>query len=242
MNRPTKRAGLIQLFTAWALASVVSIVGCDGSETGNPSIGSLQLGLRSTDDTIASVVDTDSAIYVEQLWLSVASIGLVGCAAGAPEVTLNSENITGDLAQGVMVGDVPGGEYCSVHLRLELAELPIPPPGGVAGPASIAASGARADNVPFVILSAAPLDVSIPGPAFTVGNEEAFLLAFDVAAWLRASVLDSATLVDGTAVLDGREHPSMTSVFDSQLTVTLHHDANANGVVDESEAALATLH
>ena len=242
MNGPTKRAGLTQLFTAWALVSVVSIAGCEGSETGNPSVGSLQLGLRSTDETIASVVDTDTAVYVEQLWLSVASIGLVGCAPGASEVTLNSENITGDLAQGVTVGDLPGGEYCSVHLRLEPADLPVPVPGGVALPASIAVSGARADNVPFVILSAAPLDVSIPGPTFTVGNDEAFLLAFDVAAWLRQSVLDSATLVDGTAVLDGREHPSMTSVFDTQLTVTLHHDANANGVVDESEAALATLH
>ncbi len=241
MNRPIRR-DLKQLSSVWALMSLLGAFGCEGSETGNPSVGSLQLALRSTDDTIASVVDTDSAIYVEQLWLSVASIGLVGCAADAPEVTINSQNLTGDLAQGVAVGEIPAGEYCSVHLRLEAAELPVPAPGGVAGLASIAVSGARADNVPFVILSAAPLDVSIPGPAFTIRNEEAFLLAFDVGAWLRASVLDTAKLVDGTAVLDGREHPSMTSVFDAQLTITLHHDANVNGVVDESEAALATLH
>jgi hypothetical protein len=221
--------------------SLLSLVGCEGSETGNPSLGSLQMQLRSTDETIASVVETDNAIHVEQLWLSISSVALVGCGVDAAEVTLNRESITGDLAQGVAVGDIPAAEYCGVRLLLAPASLPVTAPG-VAAPASIAVSGARADGVPFVVLSAAPLDVMVPGTAFTVRENEAFLLAFDIAAWLRAGVLDGATLVDGTAVLDGREHPSVTSVFESQLTVTLHHDANANGVVDESEAALATLH
>jgi hypothetical protein len=68
------------------------------------------------------------------------------------------------------------------------------------------------------------------------------LLAFDVSAWFRDAVLDSATVVDGLALLDGREHPSVTATFETQLTATLHDDLNADGHVDMDESVLATIH
>jgi hypothetical protein len=129
-----------------------------------------------------------------------------------------------------------------VRLRLVAGALPAAPATLPELPASVAIYGARADDVPFAILSAAPLDVSIPGAAFTIGDDEKLLLAFDVSAWLRENVLDTATVVDGTAVLDGREHPALTSTFETQLTVSLHRDDNVNGVVDETETSLARLH
>ncbi len=232
---------LTRLLMSSALIGLLA-AGCEGSETGNPTVGRLQLGVRSTDQSIASVAPTTSAVYVEQLWLSLGGVNLVGCTAGALEVSLTSARITGDLSDGVEVGQVPIGEYCGVHLSFEPSALPVMPPRDTAEPASVAVSGSRADQVPFVILSRAPLDVTVAGPAFTVGKDETFLLVFDVAAWLRANLLDTATVIDGTAVLDGRVHPSITSVFESQLTVTLHRDANDDGVVGDDEGALATLH
>jgi hypothetical protein len=235
----TLRRTLVAVFAVFV---PVVFPGCDGSETGNPSLAKLQLSLRATDPAIASVGDIGNAIRVQELWLSVARIAAVGCGVPAEEVLLSQPMVLGDLARGLDVGELPAGDYCGLHLTLEPVALPTLPAGVAPGMASIGVYGSRADAVPFAILSVAPLDLSIPGTAFTVHDGDALLLAFDVSAWLRDAVLDSATVVDGTAVLDGREHPAITSVFESQLSVSLHHDADADGHVDVDEAALASLH
>jgi hypothetical protein len=134
------------------------------------------------------------------------------------------------------------GEYCGLRLLLAPTALSTLPAGVTAGPATVAVYGTRADDVPFAVLSAAPLDLPISGAAFAVREDHTLLLAFDVSAWLRDAVLDSATVVDGLALLDGREHPSVTETFETQLTATLHDDLNADGHVDANEAALATVH
>jgi hypothetical protein len=239
MNRALIRNGLSAIVAAVCCA--VAAPGCTGSETGNPSQSKLQLGLQSSDDSIASELETPGAIHVEQLWLSVESVALLGCAADANETAINQGPLSGDLAQGVLAGAVPVGDYCGARLRLVPGDLTAPT-GLAALPATVVVQGTRADRVPFAILSAAPLDVTLPGAAFSVNEQEQLLLAFDVSGWLRANVLDAAAVVNGSALLDGREHPVLTSTFDSQLTVSLHRDENGNGAVDPTEAPLAGFH
>jgi hypothetical protein len=239
MNRTLIRNGLRVVFVSVCCA--VAAPGCAGSETGNPSQAKLQLGLQSSDDSIASELETPGAIHVEQLWLSLESVALLGCAANAEETAINEGPLSGDLAHGVTAGDVPSGEYCGVRLRLVPGDLTAPA-GLPALPATVVMQGTRADGMSFAILSAAPLDVTLPGAAFGVSEREQLLLAFDISGWLRANVLDTATVVNGTALLDGREHPVLTSTFDSQLTVSLHRDENGNGAVDPGEVPLAGFH
>jgi len=239
MNRALIRNGLSKLFVSACCA--LAAPGCAGSETGNPSQAQLQLCLQSSDDSIASELETPGAIHVEQLWLSLESIAVIGCDANAEETAINPSPLSGDLAQGVPAGSVPSGNYCGAHLRLVPGDFAAAA-GLPALPASVAVQGTRADGVPFVVLSAAPLDVTLPGGAFSVSEQEELLLAFDVSGWLRANVLDTAMVLNGTAVLDGREHPVLTSTFDSQVTVSLHRDENGNGAVDPSEAPLAGFH
>ena len=227
-----------------ACAMMVPLLGsCTGSETGNPSAtASLRLGVRTTDASIAAVGETGDAIRVQELWLVIASIAATPCAAGATEVPISQDPIGAELVPGLDVGRLPIGEYCGLHLVLApstLSELPV---GIPTAPATIAILGTQADELPFAILSATPLDLSIAGAAFTVGEDHTLLLVLDVAAWLRDAVLDSATVVDGLALLDGREHASVTATFETQLTATLHDDLNADGHVDADEAALATIH
>ena len=229
-----------------ALCAVVTSIaspGCTGSETGNPSAtASLRMGLQASDPSLASVGETGQAIRVSELWLSVASIAAVSCDADAHETAIGQGAIAGELAQGVDVGQLTAGEYCGLRLLLEPAELGTLPAGVVAGAATVAVFGTRADGVPFAVLSAAPLDLAIPGAAFTVSEGASLLLAFDVSAWLRDAVLDSAVDVEGVAVLDGREPPELTPPHETQQTLSLHDDANANGQVDATEGALAGLH
>ena len=233
------RNGLSKLFVAACCALLAPA--CTGSETGNPSPAKLQLGLQSSNDSIASELETPGAIHVQQLWLSVESVALLGCDANATETAINPQPLSGDLAQGVPAGVVPSGDYCGARLRLVPGDLAAPA-GVPVLPASVAVQGTRADGVPFAVLSAAPLDVTLPGAAFTVSEQDRLLLAFDVAGWLRANVLDAATVVNGTALLDGRQHPVLTTTFESQVTVSLHRDANGNGAVDPTEAPLAQFH
>jgi hypothetical protein len=241
-----KHAVLLALCTRLAAPCVLAVVlmgGCTGSETGNPSVSaSLSLGLRSTDPSLATVGETGDAIRVRELWLSIAGIAAVPCATGAGEVPINQGPIGDDLVPGFDVGNLPAGEYCGLHVVLAPTALSTLPTGVTTGPATVAVYGTRADDVPFAVLSAAPLDLSIPGAAFTVSEGHSLLLAFDVSSWLRDAVLDSASVMDGLAVLDGREHPSVTATFEAQLTATLHDDLNADGHVDADEAALATIH
>ncbi len=241
-----KRALILSLCArlAAACAMVIPFIGgCAGSETGNPSAtASLRLALRATDASIATVGEAGDATRVQELWLSVASMTAVPCVAGAEEVAINQQLVEGNLVSGVDVGDLPVGEYCGLHLLLAPTSLSTLPRGVTTGPASIAAYGTRADDVPFAVLSAAALDLPIPGAAFTVVEGHSLLLAFDVSAWLRNAVVDGATVVNGLAVLDGRDHPSVTAPFEMQLTATLHDDLNADGHVDANEGSLATIH
>src|SRR5258706_13718699 len=151
--------------------------GCTGSETGNPSQAKLQLSLQSSDDSIASELETPGAIHVEQLWLSVESIALLGCGASAKETAVNPSPLSGDLAQGVPGGAVPPGNYCGAHLRLVPGDLAAPA-ALAALPATVVVQGTRADAVPFAVLSAAPLDVTLPRAAVSVAEQEQLLLAF----------------------------------------------------------------
>lgn len=239
MNCAPIRNGLSKLLVSAGCALLAPA--CAGSETGNPSSAKLQLGLQSSDDSIASELATPGAIHVEQLWLSVESVALLGCDASATETAVNPKPLFGDLAQRVPAGAVPSGDYCGARLRLVPRDFVAPADLPVL-PASVAIQGTRADGVPFAVLSAAPLDVTLLGAPFIVSEQEQLLLAFDVSGWLRANVLDAATVVNGTALLDGRQHPVVTSTFESQLTVSLHHDQNGNGAVDSSEPALAGFH
>jgi hypothetical protein len=239
MNRALIQNGLSKLFALAGCALLA--LACTGSETGNPSPAKLQLGLQSSDDSIASELATPGAIHVEQLWLSVESVTLLGCDANATETAINPKPLSGDLAQGVPAGVVPSGDYCGARVRLVPGNLAAPADVPVL-PASVAVQGTRADGVPFAVLSAAPLDVTLPGALFAVSDQEQLLLAFDVSGWLRANVLDAATVVNGTALLDGRQHPVLTSTFESQVTVSLHRDENGNGAVDAAEAPLAGFH
>lgn len=242
MKRAVTLALCARLIAVWAMM-VPLLGGCSGSETGNPSATArLRLGLRTTDSSVATVGEVGDAIRVQALWLSIATIAAVPCAGGAEQVPINQDPIAADLAPGLDAGKLPVGEYCGLRLLLAPTALSAQPAGVTAGPATVAVYGTRADAVPFAVLSAAPLDLPIPGAAFNVREDHTLLLAFDVSAWLRDAVLDNATVVDGLALLDGREHPSVTETFETQLTATLHDDLNADGHVDANEAALATIH
>jgi hypothetical protein len=216
-------------------------IGCGGTETGNPGGARLELTLRATDPSVATVRGQGQGLRVDELYLSLASVALVGCPDGHGAGF--SDDAVVNLADGALLdGEFPPGEYCGFRFALEPGALP----GAGENPnferATIAVYGASADATAFEIVSGNVLELELPAPAFTLSTEEKLLLAFDVSLWLRENVLDTAVTTDRGLVMDGRDHPAVTERFEMQMAVSLHRDANDNGVVDETEAALAAHH
>lgn len=213
-----------------ALALV--LVGCGGTETGNPGSASMAFGLRASEPEVVDVGPNASGTRVEALLIAIAGAELVPCSRDATAVVVIPDPTIVDLALGSGDYRVPPGEYCGLRLMLTIRDLP----GGFDFPpvaaASVAAHGVRADAVPFTATSTEARTIAIEGTPFTIAPDEHVIFAFDVSRWL-AALLDAAPVVDGRAIVDGGG--ALGARFDQQTSGGLFEDASGNGVIDPAE-------
>jgi hypothetical protein len=82
-----------------------------------------------------------------------------------------------------------------------------------------------------------PVQLTSSDAPFAVDAHRPLILAFDVARWFASVDLDAAVVTDGMIrVGDGQNAPQLTD-FEAQVdnAASLHHDLNANGVLDPEE-------
>ncbi len=225
MNRPKLVVALV-------------LLGCSGTETGNPgkSTAALSLGVTSSspDVTIGSGA---SGVRVEGAWVSFSRIASTGCPAShggelAPAFAVDL------LDPDTALLDLDLGDQPLCGLELELAPAPMP-----AAPttSSIALSGVRVDDAPFVITTPATLPIALQTTAeIDPGQHPALLLGFDLAVWLSGTDLAGVPLnPEGVAQLDGHADPAAVATFEAQVVLgaALYSDTDADGVLDDNERA-----
>ncbi len=214
------------------------VLGCSGTETGNPgkSTAALELDGHSTSPEV--VLGPGAAgVRVESARLQVSTLTQTACDSG--QVAVLAQGLAVDLlAQGQDLPQLRLAESALCALELSLAP-------GEQDPSTIVVSGLRADDAPFVIASPAQLAITLQPPApLESTSHEALLFSFDVSIWLEGTDLAGVALdTDGVARIDGSLHPATVMTFDAQIALGagLYPDLDADGNLDadEQQAPLA---
>lgn len=103
----------------------LSLWDCTGTETGNPTVGKVRLGLSSSDTALVAVGD-DAELDLAQLRLTEAQVGLGSIAflsCEGDETFVLEETQVVDLQAGAPLADVPKGTFCGVTFRLVPEQL-----------------------------------------------------------------------------------------------------------------------
>lgn len=229
--------------TALCLVSIL-LAGCAGTETGNPSVAPITMGLRTTDPDIATP-GPGSGVGIEEAWLAAASLRTIeGAACDAvarPPAVVDAE---GELVVGVATEGLPAGSFCGVHVELQASDaLPPGAPEASRGRA-LFVRGASADGVAFEIALDGPttLELRTPGGALAVADGDAFVLTFDVARWLSTGAIEAVTPdVDGVRRIEAGD--TELGAFEAGLVSSgeLYSDLDADGVLDVAEVAAGAL-
>ncbi|HEV8244681.1 MAG TPA: hypothetical protein VGP93_02900 [Polyangiaceae bacterium] len=226
--------------SACLLISLV-LLGCSGTETGNPSAtSSLALVAQASDPSVAAL-GTGSGVRVASAWLEVSQITTSACGGTQQGEQVLASNFAVEVVSGA--GNAPAlaqtQAFCQVSVQA--AAGGVPPTGAPAELASAAmvVSGTRADGVPFTITSSSTPAVSLlASSAIEPSRYAALLFAFDVSVWFSATDLQAVPLdAHGIALLDGVSHPATLGGFDTQvaLSAALFEDTDENGQLDDSE-------
>jgi hypothetical protein len=203
------------------------LLGCTGTEIGNPGKTSIALGLSAySSDVKIAAGGADTGVRVESAELQLVSLVANGCReAGSEAVPEPLDLDLLDPSTPPLTIPVPGAALCDVALDIS----------------SIVVSGFRADDAPFVVSSLATLSVALTATtAVDVSDGEGLLVGFDLGIWLAATDLSAVPLdTDGVARLDGAQHPVALATFEAQIApgTNLYRDLDGNHVIDVHEAA-----
>lgn len=230
-----------------ALAALV-LVACDGTETGNPPMGAVQLALVAPDVPVPAALTADpvTGVRVDEVWVSIGRIKFVPGGESCTEPgEADSDVREGLIAEVAAEGSVlslplPPGDYCRVRVRLARAdEAPAALPE--LEDQALVVRGVRGDGVPFTIRSRAQPDVDLRsrGAPFTLGDDApALLLAFDARAWVAAVDLAAAAPEGGVIVIDEQQNRDLLPAFDRAVAegLSLHDDRDHDHRLSSEEA------
>lgn len=229
MNVPSKIARSLG-----PVLATFAVTGCGGPE-GVPidsSVTKIVLTAATTDESAVAVRSDDATIDVDEVGVSLRSLGIVPCTGDAAPLALDHYpvELTGEpSAQASFESSV--SDYCGVTLDIEPSSSDDPPELAGLG---VFVRGTRSDDVPFEIRSELEFDA-------TLSSEAAFgahvVLGFDLATWFSGVDLDAAETTDGVAVIDAEDNASLLAAFEAntRAAVALYADADRDGILDADE-------
>ena len=222
------------------------IVGCTGTDTGNPFTQPLIVDAHSSDPNSVAIQQDLGGTVVTEAWLTIDEIGLVDAdkCDEAASVTIPRIGVADHAAADSLKLEVsiPEAGYCKLTLPWTVAEAEAGVPAYVVG-SSVYLAGMSPAGTPFVLKStlvATTSAAAIAGSFELAPDLGGIFLGFDVAIWLDGIDLDSAALVDGVILIGEATNTSLLAKFESNLAagVELYRDQNNNGILDGPEDAL----
>jgi hypothetical protein len=237
------------------LACLVFLVGCAGTETGNPSFDGT-MGYDAYSSALERVAlrgepspSSDSApVRVESAWLVLGNVSFLGADECDGKGELGH-------AKGLGAGDHVGSQAPTTPFELSPAKLcgvrlPLETRSDVSGAAppelaghSILITGTR-DDLPFRIASAARPDVLLTAAKDVEldAAHSSVLIGFDVAAWLDGIDWSGVTMDDDeTLTIDSEHNAAQLTLFDTRIAagIALFRDANGDGLLDADSEPVA---
>lgn len=219
------------------------LVACDspynGTETGNPEELTFEYNATSSDQARVRLGESTGGISVDTVWLRLGDVEFVDC----------NDEVRGTLT-GIGFADHGGEEaalqnltlpdvsYCGLRTQLFDTEGSPDEPAEISGSA-LSLSGTLADGRPFRVTIDEPIPIQLALPQARLPGENAWLIAFDMAAWLDGDSLDN---VPGDEVIvDAENHQWLLESFINRVSngTSLFVDEDANGQVDEGEEEIA---
>jgi hypothetical protein len=228
-----------------ALGLGLWLLGCAGTETGNPSFdGTVGYDAYTTQPSQVALLRGDASVVVETAWLMLGDVQLDPCGGEAVDVPgLGAGDHVGSQAPVTHV-ELRDTDYCEASIALQPAEQPSAAPAELKGH-SILLTGTY-EQRPFRILSALDMRVSLdtnPAEGFGLDAEHAgVLFAFDVAVWLRDLPWSKAMqAADGTLLIDAEHSPEPLRAFETQVVegIRLYGDTDGDGKLDADRDPLA---
>jgi hypothetical protein len=208
--------------------------GCAGTETGNPTLPTVELRVTafSNDFGAVAVAKPGPKISVTRAFAELREIQLIPCGAGLPPPEFAPVSVELTQAPAFEL-DATGTDekYCGAHIALApSAAGALPELDGL----SVFLEGTRADGTPFQIASAEPVGVDLhTNPPGTPFSAEGLLLGFNLATWLAGVDLDGATVEGSKVTVDVSHNTDALVVFEAQaaLAPALYDDADGNGML-----------
>jgi hypothetical protein len=242
----------------YALSACLSlVVGCTGTETGNPSFeGELAYDAYSSEPAIAALREGEQGAVVTQAWLVLGDVTFIdNNHCGAPETAHAHADAlgAGDHAPKPAARTrfrLPIGEYCGLRLPLLRAKDDAALPDGAPDELrehSIMLVGELPEQggTPFAIESKLErtLFLTADHSSFELGPDDArVLLGFDVAAWLdRVELSAQEPGDDGRVLVSDDSHPELLQRFEDNIAqgVDVFLDPDGAGRFEDAGARLA---
>lgn len=216
----------------FACLTALGVLGCSGTETGNPG-GQITLAIsaRTTDATRVSSSDGASELQVESARVSFRSIVLLSCSG---EATAHWSDMAVELTDADAMQfrvNATSAEACG--LRLEVAP---PEEDAALGEYSVLVGGARSDGTPFEISS--KLETTVTLSSDTSFEAEQLILAFDLSVWLDPDEVHGAVLHEDVAQISDQANPELLAAIDARfgLSAELFVDGDGDGHLDSDES------
>ncbi len=225
------------------LLAALALLGCSGTETGNPSVtGQISQAAQASNPGVAAIGASQGGLGVTTAWMTFGALSLVDCAHGStPQVILHGPAAEDLLSPAPRTFTPHGGPFCELDAPLAHAQPPLPAgaPLELAG-ATMVIGGKRGDGVPFVVVShTAPALALTSVHGFAVDDgAHALIVVVDVSALFASVDLAGAVLdTSGTARVDSSDNLALLTAFDANVpqAVALYYDANHNGQLDPGE-------
>ncbi|HKP55779.1 MAG TPA: hypothetical protein VJV78_03635 [Polyangiales bacterium] len=234
-----------------ALGLALWLIGCAGTETGNPSFDGT-LGYAAYSSQPAQVaLRGEASVVVEAAWLVLGDVRFdrqERCGDAAAEHVdvpgLGAGDHAGSHAPASSV-EFASGRYCTVRMALQLpATQPDGAPAELTGH-SILISGkqrGRAFRIASSLAAPVTLRASAAGGFELDDAQSGVLLGFDLNAWLlNISWSDAAPDGSGTAIIDATHAPEVLRQFEANVAqgVKLFRDRDGDGLLDAEPEELA---
>lgn len=217
------------------------VVGCLGTETGNPPLdGTMSVNAHSSDSATVALRAPEGGAVVEELWVSFGDLEIRPCDGDAlvvPEVGTGDHAGEAALSRAFL-GD--GRTLCEVLVGLVRWD-------GAAGDApeairnrTVLVRGLDAASRPFELALAtdASVRIDVEVPTALDADRAGLLVGLDVARWIGELDLASGELdVDGVLRIDETRNPTLRDAFVARFAegFELYRDDDANGVADPGE-------
>jgi hypothetical protein len=225
------------------------LVGCAGTETGNPSFeGQLAYDAYSSDVSVAALSDRPDAtpLRVESTWLVLGDVHFIaeGACDAAQDEAVHATGIgPGDHAAAGHVSTaltLTEGLYCGVRLPLERAASASSSAPEALSAHSMLIEGVLANGTPVSLRSARQEAVILraPEPFALSAEQDSVVLGFDVATWLRDVDWSAAEREsDGSIRVDSDRNVALLSAFEAALLdgIALFADPSGAAAIDPAQ-------